>query len=398
MVRSRLITVFVGALIIGWIGWQGYRYFIDPAEPQLTMTGIANGGYYTGDIACTIESTKAGDLYLTLDDKPVADQIKIGLGLYNPSYKFVLSSDTISEGKHTIHAELVDKTFKHQKTSLRTSFNIDNTSLKIALAKSDDFKVFQGRTLHVQFQTNKEIAHAKIRALSQEYTCFPESQDSRIYEAFIPIACEEAPNEYLFSVDVADHIGNSVTLDNKFQVVMYPFKKQNLALDKDKVKKEKELGISIAERERVFEELAGKSKQEKMWRGAFCTPIDIQRVTCDFGTIRTTQEKGRYMHKALDVTNAPHSVIWAPQSGVVILKERFEDSGNTVVIDHGWGLFSMFYHLHDFADITLGQKIAQGNPLGTLGDTGYTKGAHLHWEMRLNNIPVDPMQWTKLTF
>ncbi len=73
-------------------------------------------------------------------------------------------------------------------------------------------------------------------------------------------------------------------------------------------------------------------------------------------------------------------------------------SGNTIIIDHGHGVLSMFFHLEDFANINQGQFIAKGNPLGTLGKTGYASGYHLHWEMRINNISVDPMQWTKTIF
>jgi murein DD-endopeptidase MepM/ murein hydrolase activator NlpD len=58
----------------------------------------------------------------------------------------------------------------------------------------------------------------------------------------------------------------------------------------------------------------------------------------------------------------------------------------------------MFFHLDDFAPINVGDKVAKGRPLGYLGKTGYASGYHLHWEMRINNIPVDPMQWTNSTF
>ena len=147
-----------------------------------------------------------------------------------------------------------------------------------------------------------------------------------------------------------------------------------------------------------MDELLKKSPHEKLWRGPFCAPIDVARVTCDFGTIRTTQEKGRYMHKGLDLANAPKSVVWAPHDGIVVHKERYAFTGNTVIIDHGWGILSLFFHLDNFADIQVGQKVAKGNPIGTLGKTGYATGYHLHWEMRVNNVQVDPMQWTKTNF
>jgi murein DD-endopeptidase MepM/ murein hydrolase activator NlpD len=187
-------------------------------------------------------------------------------------------------------------------------------------------------------------------------------------------------------------------LDNKFQVVAYPFKKNALALSKETVDQEHELGAEAQVFENLISKLTEESPQEKLWNGSFCTPVDIKKITTEFGTIRTTQHKGRYAHKAIDVIDAPRSVVWATQDGVVVLKDRFEHSGNTIVIDHGFGLLSMFFHLEDFARINVGDKVAIGNPIGTLGKTGYATGYHLHWEMRVNNIPVDPMQWTKEIF
>ena len=114
--------------------------------------------------------------------------------------------------------------------------------------------------------------------------------------------------------------------------------------------------------------------------------------------IRATQERGLRQHKALDVYTTPKSVVWATQDGVVALKGRYAHSGNTVVIDHGYGLLSLFFHLDTFAPIEVGEKIKKGNPMGTLGKTGYATGWHLHWEMRLNNVAIEPLEWTKQGF
>ncbi len=63
------------------------------------------------------------------------------------------------------------------------------------------------------------------------------------------------------------------------------------------------------------------------------------------------------------------------------------------------GKFFILFHLEDFAqNLEIGQKIKRGNPLGRVGKTGYANGYHLHWEMRINNIEVDPMQWIKENF
>lgn len=380
----------------GLVGWYGYSYFFDASEPHITVSGINVEAHYAGDVQCSVATSKRGRMSVWLDGQPLLHDFSISSRGDHP---FTIPTRAIANGKHALRVELIDSTYHKNKASIDRAFYVDNQPLQAAFVKSEaDMKVFQGRTLHLQFQVNKDVQEAKVRTLSQAFDCFPESKNSSIYECFIPIQCEETPNEYLLTVDITDHVGNKLSLDNKFQVVVYPFKKQALTVSKEKVQESKELGISIPERERVLEELAYKSCPEKLWRGTFCTPVDINRVSCEFGAIRTTQEKGRYMHKALDVLSAPKSVIWATQSGVVALKERFEDTGNTVVIDHGRGVLSLFCHLDDYAEIEVGQKVAQGNPIGTLGKTGYATGYHLHWEMRINNVPVDPMQWTKSTF
>lgn len=390
--KSKFITLGIAILI----GWQLYSYFLDVRAPIVLIKGISDGEYYSNDVLCHICADKTGDISLFLDDQNLVSNCKIKAN--QDSKPFALPTKTLSNGKHVLKVEFVDGTFSRNKVTLERDFYVDNQPLQAAFVIGSSYKVFQGRTLHVQFQVNKEIKSARVQALSHTYECYPESKNSKIYECFIPIACEEQPNEYLLGVDIEDKVDNMIHLDNKFQIVMFPFKKEVITVTSDKVKQEKELGKGAKEFEDEVEKLSKLSKREKLWRGPFCAPIEIQRISCEFGTIRTTQHKGRYAHKALDVLNAPKSVVWAPQDGIVVMRDRFAPSGNTVIIDHGCGILSLFFHLDDFADIELGKKVVQGNPIGTIGKTGFATGYHLHWEMRINNIAIDPMQWTKATF
>lgn len=395
----RYIRYIILVLILActaWIGYNIYLYFFDTTTPVVMIAGLENSGHYCGDVQCSVFASKSGELSVKLDNQTLFSKYKVS-GSHEQT--FPIPTRSMPNGAHTIKVEYVDSSFNKNKISQDINFVIDNVPLQAAFVKADsDYKVFQGRTLHVQFQVNKEVKEAQIQTLSKAYPCFPESKNSLIYECYVPIPCEEAANEYMFAVAVTDRVGNTLNLDNRFQIVAYPFKKQIIKLDPSKVQHEHELGLDSTIREAKLEELSEQSQKEKLWRGAFCTPIDIQQITCEFGSVRTTQEKGRYMHKALDVYNTPRSVVWAPQDGIVVLKDRYADAGNTVVIDHGFGVLSLFYHLEDFSKVEVGQKIAKGNPIGTIGKTGYATGYHLHWEMRVNNIAVDPMQWTKQNF
>lgn len=392
---SRHFPKVIGLLIASWFGWYAYAYFLDTTAPMVTVSGINEQCYHCGDVQCCVSSDKTGLISLYLDGQPLAQNFKIKA--QQQAQSFAIPTKTLSNGKHTLKVDFSDSTYNRNNVLFEREFFVDNQPLQAVFVKTGSpYKVFQGRTLHVQFQANKEIKHAFVKTLSHTYECFPEAKNSCIYECFIPIECEEQPNEYLLSIDLEDKVGNALHLDNKFQIVVYPFKKEVLTVTSEKVQEEKALGKDGKDLESEIALLSTRSPREKMWRGPFCAPIEIQRVTCDYGTIRTTQHKGRYAHKAVDVINAPKSVVWAPQDGIVVMKERFAPSGNTIIVDHGLGILSLFYHLDNFADVEVGQKVAQGNPIGTIGKTGFATGYHLHWEMRINNIPVDPLQWIKM--
>ncbi len=385
---------------MGFSGWRGYHYFFDKHAPVVYIHGANQDEYCADEVHCRLEGSdayKVADISVWLDGKLLVHKFKINAKQFE--YPFAVDTKKLVNGLHVIKAEAVSGTYNGTRALLQRSFFVDNSPLQAAFLRSDaDYKVLQGRTLHVQFQVNKDIKAATARALSHSYPCLQEAKNSPIYECFIPITCEEVPNEYPLSIEIVDNVGNIVVLENKFQILPFQFKKQVLRVDPAKVKEEKEAGIAAQELEIELERLAQQSPQKKLWQGVFYPPIDITAISTEYGTVRTTQERGRYAHKAVDVLNTPKSVVWATQDGIVVLKNRYAYSGNTVVIDHGYGILSLFFHLDTFADIAVGDIIKRGNPLGTLGKTGYASGYHLHWEMRINNIPVDPMQWIKLTF
>lgn len=398
--RITYFLMLIGFFIAAFYTWKSYHYFLDKENPTLSLIGIEDKGYYAHEVPCILQAHdpyKVADISVWLDGKLLINKFKINST--SCQHPFHISTKTLNNGIHTLKAEAVNGTYHQGKTIQEVSFFVDNVPLQAAFIRPEsDYKVFQGRTLHIQFQVNKEIKSATVNALSTSYPAFREAKNSPVYESFIPIACEETPNEYIVTVSILDNVGNTLTLEAKFQVVAFQFKKQILHVDPEKAQQEKEAGLAAAQLEADIERLVKLSPQEKLWQGIFYPPIDIKTISTEYGTIRTTQERGRYAHKAVDVLNTPKSVVWATQDGIIVIKERYGHSGNTIVIDHGYGIFSLFYHLDSFADVSLGDKIKRGNPIGTLGKTGYASGYHLHWEMRINNIPVDPMQWIKPNF
>ncbi len=156
--------------------------------------------------------------------------------------------------------------------------------------------------------------------------------------------------------------------------------------------------ISQAEWARVRAVFAGVSRVRR-WQGAFGYPLAGElRVTAAFGQRRSYNggPVSSY-HSGIDYGAAEGTPVFAPMTGTVALAEPLQVRGNAVILDHGWGVFTAFWHLSQIEVVT-GQVVGRGEVIGQVGDTGLSTGPHLHWEMRVWGVAVDPLQWTRQLF
>jgi len=149
-----------------------------------------------------------------------------------------------------------------------------------------------------------------------------------------------------------------------------------------------------AEQERMVD-LWSQVSPRPLWEGVFNLPIASNRVTSPFGTRRTYNHGpvGGF-HTGTDFGAGNGMPIYAPAAGRVVLAEELVVRGNAVLIDHGSGVFSGYWHQSSLV-VEDGQTVQPGDLIGYVGDTGLVTGDHLHWEMRVGGIAVDPMQWTE---
>jgi murein DD-endopeptidase MepM/ murein hydrolase activator NlpD len=139
----------------------------------------------------------------------------------------------------------------------------------------------------------------------------------------------------------------------------------------------------------------------KYWQGGFTSPAiayaDSTFYTSVYGTRRTYLGQGTdlsidWWHTGLDFGGGTGLPISAPASGKVILAENWTVRGGTTVIDHGWGVYSGFWHQSKFY-VQVGDIVEQGQIIGEVGGTGRVTGPHLHWELWANGIQVNPLDW-----
>ena len=148
---------------------------------------------------------------------------------------------------------------------------------------------------------------------------------------------------------------------------------------------------AAAERNR----LADNSGDQRLWSGSFRQMRNGQ-VMSRFGVRRTYVLDGDILdekvHQGFDLASVAMAEIPAANSGVVVHAGPLTIYGNTVVLDHGQGLLTLYGHCSSL-DVTVGETVARGQTIARTGATGLAGGDHLHFEVIVGGVPVDPLQW-----
>ena len=131
----------------------------------------------------------------------------------------------------------------------------------------------------------------------------------------------------------------------------------------------------------------------KYWNGIFKVPVDQPIYKSTFGN-RRSYNGGPYasFHGGADLVSNANSNIYAAADGVVVFAGPLTVRGNATIIDHGWGVYSGYWHQKEIK-VQVGDKVKAGQLIGIIGDTGRVTGPHLHFEMIVNGIQVEPVDW-----
>ncbi len=141
-----------------------------------------------------------------------------------------------------------------------------------------------------------------------------------------------------------------------------------------------------------------QSVDEPLWDGVFQNPVVNALVTARYGDGRSYNDGPiEIFHTGVDFAGTVGTTIAAPANGVVKFVGELELRGLTVVVDHGMGVMTAYFHLSDVF-VAEGDTVQQGDRLAAGGSSGLSTGPHLHWEFQVNNVPVNGLQWTTTEF
>ena len=230
------------------------------------------------------------------------------------------------------------------------------------------------------------LGRARVRAFDR--AALPFQIDPATWRVLVGIDLDTAPGTYAVAIDAGP---SSTAVHKTYSLVVGPkkFATRKLTVDENFVNPPANMQERIARESARLAELWQHSTPAKLWNGPFVRPVP-QEANSAFGTRSIFNGQPRSAHSGADFLSPAGTPIKAPNAGQVVLAEELYYSGNTVIIDHGLGLYSLFAHL-SVIDVRPGVAVATGDIVGKVGATGRVTGPHLHWMVRVGGARVDPL-------
>ncbi len=148
--------------------------------------------------------------------------------------------------------------------------------------------------------------------------------------------------------------------------------------------------------DKTWREVSSQVSPEQLWQGVFSLPVEPVFAECyasRFGSRRSYNgSEYIYYHTGLDYCGQVGDPVYAAASGVVVFAGPLTVRGNATMIDHGDGVFSAYLHQSEIL-VSVGDHVEQGQLIGKVGNTGRVEGPHLHFEVLVGGVPVDPLEW-----
>jgi len=240
--------------------------------------------------------------------------------------------------------------------------------------------------LHV---TGEGVAGARARFLNSLIDFYPVEGDG--FYGLLAASMEQNPRQYDLDIFVWYSDETRQTINTQIEVVTGAFIRQEVTIPPDKsylVDPEIERD-ELARMEGIFSTFT----PEKVWdNNGFVLPIPGGSLTSPFGAFRNFNQSVQTRHTGWDVRATLGQPVLAAAAGKVAYAGLLQIRGNCVVIDHGYGVYTTYSHFQQI-HVTRGQTITKEQVLGLVGNTGRTSGPHFHWEIAVNGVYVDAIQF-----
>jgi hypothetical protein len=316
----------------------------------------------------------------------------------------------LTDGELRLRITAKDRSWRHNTTILEKTLVLDTRPPRPVVLGGPHY-VNQGGAGLVVVTANEKPSSAGVEVGEAWFSGFPLAENRYAVYFALPYG---APRDVPFLVRAEDEAGNRgeapflphvklkpprrdrIEVSDGFLTAVVPyFKGQNPSLKGTDL--EIFLAMNRTQRETDAEQIRAicrNSAPERLWSGAFTRMLG--KPTAAFGQERTYYYQGkevdRQVHLGVDIASLVQSPIPAGNSGRVVFTGPLGIYGETVILDHGCGLFSMYSHM-SVIDVSPGASVAKGDIIGRTGQTGMAGGDHLHFAVIVQGVFVDPVEW-----
>jgi murein DD-endopeptidase MepM/ murein hydrolase activator NlpD len=222
-----------------------------------------------------------------------------------------------------------------------------------------------------------------------------DEKSASVWRALLGVDLELKPDNYALTLAAKTESAEDIPCSATIDVKEAKFATESLKVAPNFVEPNAEqLARAEAERQRL-RAIFATITPERLWDGSFHYPLAGVTTGGNFGKRRILNGKAGSPHSGVDFPAPAGTPVYTPQRGRVVLAEPLYFSGNTVVLDHGLGLYTLYAHFESIS-VQPGDLVDTGALLGKVGATGRVTGPHLHWGATVNRARTNPLQLISL--
>lgn len=245
-----------------------------------------------------------------------------------------------------------------------------------------------GEVVLISATSNQPLKALKGTIFKKTFSFYPSSK-STLWNGLIGIDLDIPSDLYQLNLQGITLDGSPFDQKHNLQVIGKKFPTRRITVKQKYVDPPPETLNRIRQESKKIKKIFATINPKKIWKGPFISPVP-GTTTSGFGRRSIINGQTRSPHSGTDFRASEGTPVKAPNAGQVILVSNLYFSGNTVILDHGQGLYSYFAHLSSFSTKE-GERVELGQIVGRVGATGRVTGPHLHWTIRLNQSRVDPL-------
>jgi hypothetical protein len=249
----------------------------------------------------------------------------------------------------------------------------------------------QGSLLLTEVQGSQGLPEISSEWGGRAIPLWREDDKSPTLHGLIGVDLEKAPGRYEWKVSWPGPEGDALSCSAFVTVHAGKFPTERLKVEKQFVQPDPEQQKRAEEDQKKMRAIYDTVTPERLWDGKFQLPLKDVATGGNFGRRRILNGEARSPHAGIDFPAAAGTPVFASQSGKVVLAEGLYYSGNTVVLDHGYGIYTLYAHLSEIG-VPPGAMVKAGQEIGKVGATGRVTGPHLHWGLTIDHARVNAME------